>query len=98
MTQFMVEIKLPMHKTQHFRAWVEEQRIQIQELMTQGIILTVTLNADWSYLWLVMVGESKDAVLKQIEKFHLYKYMRAKIHPLALFDTSVFKLPPLVMN
>jgi siroheme synthase (precorrin-2 oxidase/ferrochelatase) len=97
--KYMVEIKLPKYKTNHFQSLVPDQQKQIVDWMTKGFIDVFTLNIDRTKVWFVMTADTKEELNERINEFVTKRFMlRIKIEPLMVYDSNAFKLPPLIMN
>ncbi len=84
MAKYMVSISFtPGHQTEII-ALTPLERAHVAELRTKGIIETLYLSQEnGGLVWIVMNGESKEDVQKQLETFPLYPYMQTTISLLA---------------
>ncbi len=80
MTKYMVSIKfVPDHQAE-IAALTPQERAHIGELRTKGIVDSLYLSYEnGGLVWIVMNGESKDEIQKELETFPLYPYMVPEI-------------------
>ena len=74
--KYMVSITfVPEHETE-IAALIPQERAHIGELRTKGIIDMLYISQENGGLaWIVMNGESKEEVQKELEALPLYQYM-----------------------
>ena len=82
MQHYMAEIALPADYDARFVSLIPSQRMRINALMTEGVLLDYSLNEERTRLWVVLEGESEADVMKTIGTFPLFAYMQVAIHPL----------------
>ena len=63
-------------------ALMPAEQLHVRELMGQGVIEAIHIAADRSRVWLVMHGESPDAIRQTMTSFPLYPYMELELTPL----------------
>ncbi len=80
MAKYMVSIKfVPGHQAE-IVALTPQERAHIGELRTKGIVETLYLSQEnGGLVWIVMQGESKEGIQKELESFPLYPYMVPEI-------------------
>ncbi len=78
--KFMVSIKfVPGHQAE-ITALTPQERAHIAELRTKGIVESLYLSYEnGSLAWIVMNGDSKEEVQKELELFPMYPYMTPEI-------------------
>ena len=78
--KYMVSITfIPDHQAEII-ALTPQERAHVAELRTKGIIEILYLSQEnGGLVWIVMNGESKEDVQKQLETFPMYPYMQPKI-------------------
>ncbi|MBL0176439.1 MAG: hypothetical protein IPP94_14440 [Ignavibacteria bacterium] len=78
----MVDIALPSEYNERFLALIPSQRMRVNALMNDGVLIGYSLSEDRTRLWAIVTGESERDVLEVVETFPLISYMRVSIHPL----------------
>lgn len=97
--KFMVEIKLPKYKNNHFQSLIPDQQQQIGDLMQQGVINMFSFNVQQTKVWFVINAEGRDDLQEVIDNFVTRRFMlKINIEPLMVHDSGAYQLPPLVMN
>jgi muconolactone delta-isomerase len=82
MQHFMADIALPSDFDARFVSLIPSQRMRINALMADGVLLGYSLNEERTRLWVVLEGESENDVRQLIQSFPLFHYMDVTIHPL----------------
>jgi muconolactone delta-isomerase len=98
MKQFMVDIDLPEFPDDDFMALVPHQKSHINELMTQGVVITYSLAADRSKLWTTVAAKSEEEVGEILSGFPMIDYFVYSVHDLTFHDSINFNVPPIHLN
>lgn len=98
MNPYMVTIKLPVKLSEDFIKLIPNQRAHIDKLMDEGKVLQYSLANDRSVLWVTVIAESEEKVLKLLEAFPLFEHMNPVIRELAFHNSVSNELPKLIMN
>jgi muconolactone delta-isomerase len=83
---YMVKNSLVQPPDQAFFASFPAEQARVAELMAEGTLLSLYVAADYSGAWLVMRGDSADAVQHAIESLPLHPYQHSEVTP--LLETS----------
>ena len=76
----MVSIRFTPGHQAEIAALTPQERAHIAELRTQGIVESLYLSYEnGGLVWIVMNGDSKEAVQKALEAFPMYPFMVAEI-------------------
>ncbi len=97
MKQYMIEIKLA-QMTEEFYNLIPKQRRIVNHLFEEGTILSYTLTDDFELLWIVIVAENENEVVRIVKKFPLIEYMTYNIHSLVFHNMSSNRLPTISLN
>ena len=99
MIQYLVEIDLPAILTQEMMETIPEHRAKVSLWMNRGVILSYTLAADRSRLWIMLVGESEADADRVIQSLPLVDYfVDIRIHALMFHDTVVTPITQISLN
>ena len=99
MSQYMVEIDLPEVLSPEFMALIPKQIETVNQLMTERVLMSYTLNSDRTKLWVTLVADSESEVITTISTFPLIKWMKFKTHELMFHhDSSAFIIPRMSLN
>ena len=88
MKTFMVEVELPHHPSDEFFSLIPSQRQIVVELMSERKIISYTVSADRTKLWIVMNAnneeETRDILSRQpMDKFFTYTFFELMLHETA---------------
>jgi muconolactone delta-isomerase len=98
MNQYMVEFEITDDLDNNFFELIPEQRTKINALMSKGIVISYSLDAERNKLWCVMNAQSEEKVREVISDFPLISYMTPTI-TLLMFHNSVFlSIPKFSVN
>jgi muconolactone delta-isomerase len=98
MAQFMIEFNIVEHPDEMFFQLIPAQRAKIDKLMSEGKILSYTLDATRTKLWCIVNAENEFEAMDLITDFPLIHYMVPTILPL-MFHNSVFlSIPKFSVN
>ncbi|TAF25689.1 MAG: hypothetical protein EAZ70_09705 [Runella slithyformis] len=98
MSQFMVELTLPLQITEDFVQTIPRHRAKITELMEQGKVNSYALAADRSKIWCVVRAESELEVMDVIAELPLIGYLNPHISKLMFNNAVAFRLPLFNLN
>lgn len=98
MSQFMVEIELPVVMTEDFAKKIPAQRQKVNELMEQGTLISYALTSDRTKLWCVVKAESEIEVMTIVSEFPLIDYMSPTISELMFNNMVALRLPLFSLN
>lgn len=94
----MIEFAIAENPDEMFFQLIPEQRAKIDKLMSEGKILSYTLDATRTKLWCIVNAENEFEAMDMIADFPLIAYMVPTILPL-LFHNSVFlSIPKFSVN
>lgn len=98
MSQFMVEIELPVVMTEEFARKIPAQRQKVNELMELGCLVSYALTSDRTKLWCVIKAESEIEVMTIVSEFPLIDYMTPTISELMFNNMVALHLPLFSLN
>jgi muconolactone delta-isomerase len=82
-----------------FMSLVPAQIEKINELMTQRVLSSYTLNADRSRLWATLDADSEMEAIEILRSFPIYDWMEYTIHELMFHqESSSFLIPRFSLN
>lgn len=98
MNKYMIELELPSPLTVEFFSLIPAQHYAVEKLMTAGIIVSYTLSADQSKLWIIMTADSEADLVRQLETLPLSRFMKSITYPLAFHNIGAFRMPQRILN
>ena len=98
MKEYMISISFPEEWTEEFIDLIPSQRNHIDHLLSTGKVLSYSLAADRTMLWVVMLANNENDLLAMVSKFPLIKYMVIDYVELMFHNTSANSFPPLIYN
>jgi hypothetical protein len=99
MTSYLVEIELPGNYTEEFEQRIPHQRFMVNKLMEKGTILSYSLAADRTKLWVTALAASKIQLRNMITSMPLYDYfVEYMIHDLMFSETTQPAMPQPSLN
>lgn len=98
MNQYMIDIEIQEDRVENFFTLVPDQRDQINKLMTEGRISSVTLSLDRARLWITMFANSEEQVSNVLNNFVLIKAMTFSIRQVMFHVSNTQFFPQLYMN
>jgi hypothetical protein len=98
MNHYYVEISLPEHLSEEFIRKIPKQRAVVDDWMQKGIIMNYALSFDRSKLWIVMIGENEEDVMKTLNTFPLRRYMKPTLFKLAFYQGFAPGIPAYSLN
>jgi muconolactone delta-isomerase len=84
----MVEFELPEQLTEDFLTLIPEQRLMVDNLMTEGKVRSYSLAMDRSVLWMILDANSEFEAMEIIAQLPLSDYMQPFISELMFHTTS----------
>jgi predicted DNA-binding protein (UPF0251 family) len=98
MNQYMIEFVIVENPDSLFFDLIPEQRAKINQLMSEGKIISYSLNEFRTKLWCIVNAKSEFDVFDMISSFPLINYMTPSISQL-MFHNSVFlSIPKFSVN
>lgn len=94
----MVHFTLPDHFNSEMWDVIPAQRLMVNDLLEQRVILNYSLDMDRRNLWVFMAAADLFEVNAIIKKFPIFKFVSIRIHELAFYDTAPIGLPDLILN
>ncbi len=99
MSQYMIEIDLPEVLSEEFMSLVPAQIEKINELMTQRVLSSYTLNAERTRLWTTLEADSETDAIAILSSFPIYHWIEYTIHELMFHqESSAFLIPRFSLN
>ncbi len=99
MSQYMIEINLPEELSNEFMELVPSQIEVINELMTQRVMMSYTLNAERSKLWTTLEADSLVEITDILRSFPIYEWIEYEIHELMFHrESASFMIPRFSLN
>lgn len=98
MNQYMVEFDLPTVIDEDFASQIPAQRLKVEEMMSQGFLLSYSLSVDRQKLWCIFKADSELEVLESIAQFPLIKYMTPMITELMFHNMVTTRIPLFSLN
>lgn len=95
--QYMVEFDVPNPLTEDFLEKIPNQRDALDQLFTNGKLLSYTVASDRSRVWAVMIAESESELLTYIDDLPLTSYMDYNYCELMFYNT-VHLMPAMSLN
>jgi muconolactone delta-isomerase len=80
--RMMITIHFDPQNFEAMRTLIPKEQEHIRALMGQGIVEAIYISADRTIVWLVMKGESREQLEKDLSTFPLYPYMKPQFVPL----------------
>jgi hypothetical protein len=98
MNQYLIDFDLPQELDEEFISLIPEQRSQIDELMSNGIVLSYALALDRSKVWATINAESVMEVEEIIHSMPLNHLMEAVVYELEFYSATGNGLPAISLN
>jgi muconolactone delta-isomerase len=80
--RMMITIQFDPQDFEAMSALIPKEQEHVRALMSQGVIEAIYISADRTVVWLVMKGESKEELERELSSFPLYPYMKTQFAPL----------------
>lgn len=94
----MIHFTLPDHFNSEMWDVIPAQRLMVNELLEQRVILNYSLDMDRRNLWVFMAAADLFEANAIIKKFPIFKFVTVRIHELAFYDSAPIGLPDLILN
>lgn len=98
MSHFMVEMHLPEEIDNRFMRMIPAHRAYINELISEGTILSYSVNFERSKGWIIFLAENAESVLDIVEQFPIHPFIEIDIHELFIHDGEAYRFPRLNFN
>jgi len=98
MKQFMIYTRLPENLSEEFISLIPKHRAIVNALMRKGIIISYSLSADRSQLWIIMDAKSEINVIEVLSEFPLIRFMKPEINELMFHNSIYVNVPNLSLN
>jgi hypothetical protein len=95
---YMIDIDLPVYADNDFLSLLPYQRVYIDKLIRQRVILHYSVSYDRRKLWVVIQADNISDVKKMIGSFPIFNYIRFKIHNLLFNETNTIAVPQMCLN
>lgn len=90
LSEYMVEMNLPVPFDNDFISLVPKQREVINKFMSEGVITGYAVSLEDAKLWTTILAESKDGVIDTLMEFPVINFVDYKISKLAFhFNLSL---------
>lgn len=94
--KYMVECKLAPFSIE-MQEQIPRQRMIVDRLFSQGVLINYTLASDRSKLWIVIQANSESELLQYIESLPMTKYSDYNYSEIMFHDSSQF-IPSISLN
>ncbi len=98
MSLYMIDIQLPDNFNQNFLELIPDQRAHIDQLLADGKVLSYSLAANRSKLWVIVNAEDRREVYDMIAAFPIYDFIKAVVSELAFHNHSEQVAPQFSLN
>jgi hypothetical protein len=95
---YLAHITLPDELNMAFYSLIPKQRLVVNSLMKENIIISYSLDMERKNVWVFIKAETEQEVMDVLSTFPIIKYVKVNIHELAFHDTAHLALPELIMN
>ncbi len=89
---YMVEMTVPPYPTDDFFELIPEHRFKVHELMHRDIIMSYSLSADRSKLWVIVKASSESELVMHLESLPLTSYLDYNYQELMFMETMPIKM------
>ena len=87
MREYFIDIDLRASGSEEFMSLIPQQRAVVNDLMSEGKLISYAVSADRTKLWIIMPAKNEKEVLDILESFPLIDFMNFEIREL-LFHNS----------
>ncbi|MBK8555738.1 MAG: hypothetical protein IPL65_08195 [Lewinellaceae bacterium] len=94
----MVDFTLPSELSEEFIAHVPQQRAAVNQLMSEGKVLSYALSLENSKLWAIFSVASEPELMEQISRLPLTVYMKVRINELTFYNEAHPFVPAFSFN
>jgi len=95
--QYMVEFDILYPLEEELVALIPDQRTAVNDLFTDGVLHSYTLNIDRTKLWAVFQLENESNLIRIIDSLPMTRYMDYTYHELT-FHNSLNMIPAISLN
>jgi hypothetical protein len=95
---YLAHIVLPDELNLSFYALIPKQRMVVNALMKENVIVSYSLDMDRKNVWVFIKAQTEPEVMDVLSTFPIIKYVKVNIHELAFHDAAHLALPELIMN
>ncbi len=96
MKKYQVTIDFEM--TEEFMQLVPQHRIYINELINKDFIDQYAVSMESMQVWITMNAETKEEIIKLLEKSPLFKFWTVGINELFVLDGQHYRMPAVQPN
>jgi hypothetical protein len=96
--EYMVTMHLPETFSAQFINLIPQQRMHVDELLTEGTLTSYALALDRSKVWVSMKAESYEKVMDILSEFPIFSYIRVELSELVFRNTSSLVFPEINLN
>ena len=96
-SRYMVEFFLPDEFTTKMMQTIPSQRRMVNNLFTEGKLISYTLAADRSMLWAVFNCDSESKLISLVESLPMTRYFTYRYHEI-MFHEMVSLFPAVSLN
>lgn len=89
----MIEFELPDELTEDFMALIPEQRMVVNQMMSEGKLKSYSLAMDRSVLWVIVEATSEFEVMEIIAQMPLCDYMQPYVSELMFHNGAEINSP-----
>ena len=98
MKAYMVESPLPVSPSQDFFSLIPSQQLKVAELMAKRRVLSYTVSADRSKLWIVIAAKDEMEARETLAEQPMDKYFRYTFHELMFLEMAGMIFPTVSLN
>ena len=98
MKAYMVESPLPVSPSQDFFSLIPSQRLKVAEVMAKRRVLSYTVSADRSKLWIVIAAKDEMEARETLAEQPMDKYFRYTFHELMFLEMAGMIFPTVSLN
>lgn len=98
MNLYMIKISLPAYLSHELIELIPAQRAHIDKLLQENTVLSYTLAADRSKLWVVLSAKTAQEAEKTVSTFPIAEYVQWEITELAFHNSVKVILPTMSLN
>jgi hypothetical protein len=81
-----------------FMSHIPEHRKVINQLIHSQVIDSYAISADSGRGWITMNAPNKQEAINHLKKSPLFSYFSIEVDELFVYDSQLYRLPPLVLN
>ncbi|OWY20493.1 hypothetical protein C7N43_27060 [Sphingobacteriales bacterium UPWRP_1] len=98
MSLYMIDIQLPDDFTQDFIELIPYQRAHIDQLMNNGKVVSYSLAANRSKLWVIIDADNRREVYDILSGFPIFDYIKPVVSELAFHNHAEHGLLEFSLN